>query len=115
MEKSQTPRGFEPKYNRRLCGCLTDALKLRVQGRWTTVRARQGTNTPLPLKRSPPARKRSPPASFKRLLGGGPHILTSRHCRRARPPCRGEACPAPERDGSRGRDRRECTDLPRAA
>src|SRR2546426_3832386 len=43
------------------------ALKLRAtrppaQGKWTTVRARQGTNTPVPLERSPPA-------SFKRLLG----------------------------------------------
>src|SRR5207249_5374558 len=43
------------------------ALKLRAtrsaaQGCGTTVRARQGANTPFPLKRSPPA-------SFKRLLG----------------------------------------------
>src|SRR5438093_8049946 len=45
------------------------ALKLRAtralaQGCGTTVGARQGANTPFPLKRSPPA-------SFKRLLGSG--------------------------------------------
>src|SRR5204862_7518418 len=44
------------------------ALKLRAtrppaQGRWTKSVPRQGHNTPLPLRRSPPA-------SFKRLLGG---------------------------------------------
>src|SRR6266516_3261192 len=39
------------------------ATRKPAQGRWTTVRARQGHNTPLPSKRSPPA-------SFKRLLGG---------------------------------------------
>src|SRR5256885_5768494 len=43
------------------------ALKLRAtrapaQGRWTKSVPRQGHNTPLPLKRSPPG-------SFKRLLG----------------------------------------------
>ncbi len=35
-----------------------------MQGRWTNVRARQGTNTPLPLERSAPG-------SFKRMLGRG--------------------------------------------
>src|SRR5438477_2684979 len=50
--------------------CLRIALKLRAtrppaQECWTTVRARQGTNTPVPLRRSPPG-------SFKRLLGRGP-------------------------------------------
>src|SRR2546421_11762641 len=44
------------------------ALKLRAtrspaQGRWTKSVPRQGHNTPIPFKRSPPA-------SFKRLLGG---------------------------------------------
>src|SRR2546426_4139055 len=44
------------------------AIKLRAprapaQGRWTKSVPRQGHNTPLPLKRSPPG-------SFKRLLGG---------------------------------------------
>src|SRR5437899_1425362 len=49
---------------------LTDRAKLRAtrppaQGCGTTVRARQGANTPFPLRRSPPA-------SFKRLLGRCP-------------------------------------------
>src|SRR6266550_1178507 len=46
---------------------LTAPLKVRATrppapGWMTSVRARQGANTPLPLRRSPPA-------SFKRLLG----------------------------------------------
>src|ERR1051325_1384324 len=51
------------------------ALKLRAtrppaQGCWPTGRARQGANTPLPLKRSSPA-------SFKRLLGGATSSVTT--------------------------------------
>src|SRR3989442_8003392 len=38
------------------------ATRSPAQGWWTSVRARPGHNTPLPLERSPPA-------SFKRLLG----------------------------------------------
>src|SRR2546428_14136251 len=55
------------------------ALKLRAprppaQEWWTTVRARQGANTPLPLERSAPV-------SFKRLLDGAP--FTYARARRA--------------------------------
>src|SRR5437016_9450121 len=63
------PSSYDSGAQVRNRGCsLTDRLKVRAtrppaQGRGTKSVPRQGHNTPLPLKRSPPA-------SFKRLLGG---------------------------------------------
>src|SRR2546430_10545665 len=63
------PSSYDSGAQVRNRGCsLTDRLKLRAtrppaQGRGTKSVPRQGHNTPLPLKRSPPG-------SFKRLLGG---------------------------------------------
>src|SRR5437773_5858799 len=58
------------------------ALKLRAtrppaQERWTKSVPRQGHNTPVPLRRSPPG-------SFKRLLGGG--FINRRHASSAPQP-----------------------------
>ena len=71
-----TPRAvtIELRSNSRIEGSTVAAqriaLKLRptrpsAQAQWTHVRARQGTNPPLPLKRSAPV-------SFKRMLGSMP-------------------------------------------
>ena len=61
--------GCEPPNGSRLsCGRLARRRKVR----WTTVRARQGHNTPLPLERSPPA-------SFKRMLGRNPEEDHQQH------------------------------------
>src|SRR5207302_6757367 len=61
------------------------ALKLRAtrppaQGVGTTVGARQGATTPVPLKRSPPG-------SFKRLLGAALRHAVSWHVNGAAKPC----------------------------
>src|SRR5207302_6843740 len=58
MPQSTTAGRVMPNGSRVSCG----RLARRAQGRWTKSVPRQGHNTPLPLKRSPPA-------SFKRLLG----------------------------------------------
>jgi hypothetical protein len=55
-----------PNGSRLSCGRLARRRKVK----WTTVRAWQGTNTLVPLERSPPA-------SFKRLLGSNRFPLAS--------------------------------------
>src|SRR5438132_1605209 len=78
------PSSYDSGAQVRYRGCsLTDRLKVRAtrppaQGRGTKSVPRQGHNTPLPLKRSPPA-------SFKRLLGGAlaprcPRLVQFRLC-----------------------------------
>src|SRR5438445_6935821 len=75
------PSSYDSGAQVRNRGCsLTDRLKLRAtrppaEGRGTKSVPRQGHNTPLPLKRSPPA-------SFKRLLGSCPDDTYDAHCPR---------------------------------
>src|SRR5207244_6716325 len=93
------PSSYDSGAQVRNRGCsLTDRLKVRAtrpppQGRGTKSVPRQGHNTPIPLRRSPPV-------SFKRLLGRGFTALSHRCCGRQQSTSRRAPCSSPVADAS---------------